>query len=84
MSPAHYLVARNSPLNRVAKVGFWRDVFHSLLAGPDFYGIIEAGRDNFAAYWQDIDSPAGVGVPQQGFDERAGSPINYLYCFVHR
>ena len=77
MSLAHYLVARKSPLNRVTKVGFWRDVFHSLLPGPDLYGIIEAGRDDSAAYWQDIDSIADVSVPQQGFDERAGSPINY-------
>ena len=82
MSPAHYLVARKSPFIRVTKVGLWRGVFHSLLPGPDLYRFVEAGREDLATYWQDINSIAAVGVPQQGFDERAGSPINYLYCIV--
>ena len=68
MSSAHYLVASKSPLNRVTKVGFWRDVFHSLLPGPDLYGFIEAGREDLTAYWQDTDLTAATGVPQQGFD----------------
>ena len=73
-----YLVAPESPLNKVANVGFWRDGFHSPLPGPDLYGLIVAGRDDFAACWQDIDCIVGVVVPWLDFDARAGSPINYL------
>ena len=82
MWPVHYLVARKSPLNRVTNAGLWRGVFHSILPGPDLYGFIEAGREDLTAYWQNIDSMAAIGVPQQGFDEGAVSPINYHHFLV--
>ena len=46
-----YLVARKSPLKRVANVGDWPGAFHRPLAAPDIYGLIEAGREDKAAYW---------------------------------
>jgi hypothetical protein len=79
-----YLVAREDLFNRVTKFCLWREVFHRPWLGPYYYSLVQAGRDNLAADWQDVNFIAAACVASQNFDERAISPIDYAQRFVQR